>query len=142
MGVQQPIPIQLDRLRHIKLDLRALALAEREIARFWERKERLSIVQIFQGGDVGIADLCILLWAGLRHEDPALTVDQAFALVSGVSMQVVSEAMGQALREQLGAGSQPTPDGAPADPSQPTTAATPSTSTGSNSGLSASSISG
>jgi len=142
MGVQQPIPIQLDRLRHIKLDLRALALAEREIARFWERKERLSIVQIFQGGDVGIADLCILLWAGLRHEDPALTVDQAFALVSGVSMQVVSEAMGQALREQLGACTQTAPDGAPADPPMPTTAAIPSNSTGSNSGLSGSSISG
>lgn len=136
MGVQTPIPIQLDKLRHIKLDLRALALAEREIARFWERKERLSIVQIFQGGDVGIADLCILLWAGLRHEDPALTVDQAFTLASGVSMQVVSEAMGQALREQLGTGD------VSADPPQPTTAATPSASTGANSGPSASSISG
>jgi len=142
MGVQQPIPIQLDRLRHIKLDLRALALAEREIARFWDRKERLSIVQIFQGGDVGIADLCILLWAGLRHEDPALTVDQAFALSGNASMQVVSEAMGRALREHLGTGTQPAPEGAPAHPPQPTTAATPSTSTGSNSGPSASSISG
>lgn len=136
MGVQQPIPIQLDKLRHIKLDLRALALAEREIARFWERKERLSIVQIFQGGDVGIADLCILLWAGLRHEDPSLTVDQAFTLAGNASMQVVSEAMGQALREQLGTGDvQP-------DPPQPTTAATPSGSTGVNSGPSESSISG
>lgn len=139
MGVLQPIPIHLDRLRHIKLDLRALALAEREIARFWERKERLSIVQIFQSGDVGVADLCILLWAGLRHEDPTLTVDQAFALASGVSMAVVSEAMGQALREQLGAGA--SGESAPADPPQPTTAATPSDLTGSTSGPSGGSIS-
>jgi hypothetical protein len=141
MGVQAPIPIQLDKLRHIKLDLRALALAEREIARFWERKERLSIVQIFQGGDVGIADLCILLWAGLRHEDPALTVDQAFTLASGVSMQVVSEAMGQALREQLGTGAA-SEAASQEDPPQPTTAATPSASIGANSGPSGSSISG
>lgn len=138
MGVQPPIPIQLDKLRSIKLDLRALALAEREIARFWDRKDRLSIVQIFQGGDVGVADLCILLWAGLHHEDPSLTVEQAFALASGASLQVVSEAMGRALREQLGAGT----EGAQADPPQPTTAATPSASTGSNSGVSGNSISG
>lgn len=142
MGVQHPIPIQLDKLRSIKLDLRALAFAEREIARFWDRKERLSIVQIFQGGDVGVADLCILLWAGLRHEDPALTVDQAFALASNASMQVVSEAMGQALREQLGTGGSGSSEGAQPDPPQPTTAALPSNSTGSNSGPSASSISG
>lgn len=142
MGVQQPIPIQLDKLRHIKLDLRALALAEREIARFWERKERLSIVQIFQGGDVGVADLCILLWAGLRHEDPALTVDQAFTLASGVPMATLSEAMGQALREQLGAGTAASPEGATADPPMPATAANPSNSTGSNSGAPGGSISG
>lgn len=142
MGVQQPIPIQLDKLRSIKLDLRALALAEREIARFWDRKERLSIVQIFQGGDVGVADLCILLWAGLRHEDPALTVEQAFALASGASLQVVSEAMGQALREQLGTGTAAAQEGQPADPPMPATAATPSASTGSNSGASGNSISG
>lgn len=142
MGVQQPIPIHLDKLRHIKLDMHALALAEREIARFWERNERLSIVQIFQGGDVGVADLCILLWAGLRHEDPALTVDQAFSLAGAASMQAVSEAMGQALREHLGTGPSAAPDGAPADPPQPTTAAIPSTSTGSTSGAPPGSISG
>lgn len=135
MGVQPPIPIQLDTLRHLKLDLRALAFAERELTRFWESKERLSIVKVFQSGDVGIADLCILLWAGLRHEDPALTLDQAFSLASTVPMTVLSEAMGQAFREQLGAGD------APADPPQPTTAATPSNSTGPNSGPSAGSTS-
>ena len=142
MGVQQPIPIHLDKLRSIKLDLRALALAEREIARFWDRTERLSIVQIFQGGDVGVADLCILLWAGLRHEDPALTVDQAFALASNASMQVVSEALGRALREQLGTGASGSSEGVQPDPPQPTTAALPSTSTGSNCGVSGNSISG
>lgn len=142
MGVQQPIPIQLDKLRHLKLDLRALALAEREIARFWERKERLSIVQIFQSGDVGVADLCILLWAGLRHDDPSLTVDQAFTLASTVPVSVLSASMGQALREQMGVEAAASADGAPSDPSQPTTAAIPSNSTGSNSGAPGGSISG
>lgn len=138
MGCLTAIPIQLDRLRHLKFDLRALAFAEREIARFWETKERVSIFTHFAGGVFGASDLAILLWAGLRHEDPALTLDGAFALLAAETLQQSSQILTQALREQLGMGEAAGAEGAAVDPPQPPTL--PS-STGSHSGPSGGSTS-
>lgn len=143
MGVQQPIPIQLDKLRHLKMDLRALTFAERELARFWG-VPRVSVMQHFQNiGQVGMADLAIMFWAGLRHEDPALTMDAAFDLM-GLDFTAATAVLKQAMEEHLGARTAPasSESGVSADPPQPTTAAIPSNSIGSNSGAPGGSISG
>lgn len=145
MGVQQPIPIQLDRLRHLKFDLRALAFAEQELAKQWGVK-RISFYQHFKNPeDMGAADLAILMLAGLRHEDPALTLDGVYQILSAGNMLATFQRLTEALDEQVnGKGAEKTSgqEAAPADPLQPTTAAIPSNSTGSNSGAPGGSISG
>lgn len=141
MGVQQPIPIQLDKLRHLKIDTRALALAERELARFWGIP-RVSLIKHFQqANEVGVADLAIMFWAGLRHEDQSLTLDAAFELM-GRDFQAATVALKQAMDEQLGSGGKSAQDGPHADPPMPATAANPSSSTGSSSGVPGGSILG
>lgn len=117
MGVQQPIPIQLDKLRHFKFDLRALALAEREIARFSGRTERVSIATLFGGGEMLLSDLCILAWAGLLHEDRDLTLDAAWDLLSAIDLRTLSTVVGHALSAHMGLGT--AQEGAAGDPPTP-----------------------
>lgn len=145
MGVQLPIPIQLDKLRHLKFDLKALAFAEQELAKHWGVK-RVSFFQHFKNPeDMGAADLVILLLAGLRHEDPALTLDDAYRLLSAGNMMDTFQQLNAALNQHVNNGkTAETPAAAgdaPADPPQPTTAAIPSSSTGPNSGASGGSTS-
>lgn len=146
MGVQQPIPIQLDRLRHLKFDLKALAFAEQEIAKQWGVK-RVSFFQHFKNPeDMGAGDLVILMLAGLRHEDSALTLDDVYRILGAGNMMDTFQQLNVALSLHVNNSAPaetPAPVGGPTpDPPQPTTAAIPSTSTGLSSGASGGSISG
>lgn len=70
-----PIPVQLDRERHLRLDNAALFRAERELSRVWQRK--VSVLQtLIDPETLGLNDLSILLWCGLLHEDHDLSLSQ------------------------------------------------------------------
>lgn len=97
----EPVPIHLDKDRHLLLTHRAIALAEREIAKFWGTK-RASLFKIFGENEIARHDLICLLWAGLLHEDPSLTIEQVYALVEQASATAVMEAIGLAITEHFG----------------------------------------
>lgn len=141
MGVQRPIPIQLDKLRHLKFDLKALAFAEQELAKHWGVK-RISIFRHFSNPEeMGAADLAIIILAGLRHEDATLTLDDAYRLLGAGNLMEIFQQITDVLNQQVGNGGAAGEDGATTNPPQPTTAATPSNSTGPHSGPSAGSTS-
>lgn len=128
------IPIELDKPRHLLLNMRAICTVERELAKVYGEK-RLSLPKLFKTGDLSMTELLHLLWMGLQHEEPTLTLDQVMAMASGVPSRTIDLALGEALREQ--AGMKETAD---EDPTQAT--ATSPSGTGSNSGATADSRSG
>lgn len=69
----EPVPLLLDRERHLRFDIAALLLAERELARVWDRKISLFSILASEGG-LGLNDVSVLLWVSLLHEDPSMTL--------------------------------------------------------------------
>lgn len=68
-----PIPLQLDRLRQLRLDKRAIFQAEREMCRVWGKQ--VNILMIFSEGQMlTLNDLAVLLWQGLLDDDPGLSL--------------------------------------------------------------------
>jgi hypothetical protein len=67
-----PVPLQLDRLRHLRLTNRAILRAERELSTLWGK--RCSLFEILSES-LGVNDLSVILWQGLLHEDPRLTLE-------------------------------------------------------------------
>jgi len=126
------IPIQLDKPRHILLDMRAIYQVERALATLYGEK-RVSLPKLFKQGDLSMTELLHLLWGGLLHEEPALTVDRVAQLLATVPTRQLDLLLGEALREQTGM-----EEISAADP----TTATPPSGTGSGSGATAGSRSG
>jgi hypothetical protein len=107
------IPVVLDHERHLLLDVWALYTAEQEL-----RKSQgigFNLLSMFQGGGLGMTELLTLVWAGLRHEDPSLTLEATGHLIHPGNMGTVQEALGQALREQT-TSHEPSAEGAGDDP--------------------------
>lgn len=128
MRTVQSIPLTLDKPRTLLLDLRAMARAEQALAKFWGEK-RISLLKIFQTGDMGVSELTHLLWAGLLHEEPTLTYERALALITQIDLQELGTLVAGAMKEQLGM--EDAPQGQAVDPPQP---GTPPSGTGSSSG--------
>jgi hypothetical protein len=61
------IPIELDRVRHISFSVNAYRDAETVAG--------MGIVAMVHPRNIGFKTIQALLWAGLRHEDPTLTLD-------------------------------------------------------------------
>lgn len=118
------IPITLDKPRALRLDNQALLLAERELSKLWERK--LNILQVLLDAEtLGLNDLCVLLWAGLRHEDPDLSLAQ---VQEAVSIQDYIPLL-QALFSAWNSATAPA-DGAPEGTPVPLAPASPGSATG------------
>ena len=67
------IPIDLDRPRTVRLDNRAIFTCELELSKLWGKK--LSFYTVLSDREtLGVNDLSVMLWQGLRHEDAALTL--------------------------------------------------------------------
>ncbi|WP_447978079.1 hypothetical protein [Candidatus Nitrospira bockiana] len=129
-----PIEIHLGKPRKFLLDLKAIMTAERELARFWGLK-RVSLVQLFQSREIGVAEIVMITWAGLLHDEAKLTLEQVTDLLNQTGLQVALDAIRQAFEAHMGARTQ---EGAQADP----LATSPTASTGSPSGPSDATTSG
>jgi hypothetical protein len=68
-----PIPIELDKMRHLRFTWKAIVDLE--------KKEGKGYPYILLEG--GINALILLLWAGLKTEDPTLTYDKTGDLIEG-----------------------------------------------------------
>lgn len=95
------IPVQLDKTRHLLYDLNAFAEFEGAMG--------CSITHMLAGGDLetrmGIREARALIWAGLLHEEPTLTLRRAGELLEeapGATMaeriQYFTQRMTEALR--------------------------------------------
>ena len=129
MRTIQAVPITLDKPRRLLLDFRALAKAEQALAKFWGEK-RFSLIKVFQSEEVGVAEITHVIWAGLLHEEPALTYDGVMTLLATANLDEVCVVVADAIKTQLG-GRGPEA-GSVMDPQKPGTL--PS-GTGSDSGL-------
>ena len=126
MRAVKMIPIQLDKPRQLLLDMRAIYKVELALAALYEEK-RVSLPKILRQGDLSMTELLHLMWAGLLHEEPTLTLDRVAQLIATVPTKQIDLWLGEALREQAGL-----EERTEADP----TRATPS-GTGSGSGATA-----
>ncbi len=116
----KPVPIvklQLDKARHLRLDLNAMVEFEEETG-----------FHISEANTGKMSILRALLWACLLHEDADLSVEQVGAMIHAGNMAEVGAAVGKAMSA---AAPVPDPD-APKNPG--------SLPTGSNSGASGDTI--
>ncbi len=104
------VEIDLDKPRHLRLDLNAMCE--------FERVSGKSIAEIGNS----LRDIRIMLWAALIHEDADLTEEGVGALIHAGNLPLVNAALSQAFAVAV-----PEPTGAPAPKNR-------SRSTGSRSG--------
>lgn len=77
------IEIILDRTRHLRLDRRAIFTSELELTRFWGVQttfysvmlDLMNTISAGQLGGLSVNTLAILVWQGLLHESPELTLE-------------------------------------------------------------------
>jgi hypothetical protein len=128
------VPITLDRVRHLRLDIQALIRAERDMSDLWGKKT--SVYGVLLDVPIGINDLCILVHRGLQWEDPTLNFPQVQELLNRATMTTIFQAVTDAwTKATRAAESSATEEVAPADP-------WPTLSTGGSSGPMPASISG
>jgi hypothetical protein len=73
MGNAYAVPIELDRPRRLRFDVNALAELEMALG-------GQSFSEVLSG-EMGLATIRALLWAGLRHEDRGITLERAGLLM-------------------------------------------------------------
>ena len=89
------VPIDLDRRRYLRLDNRAMFQCEVELSRLWNKK--ISLFHLLADTDaLGLNDLSVLLWMGLVHEDPTLTLVQTQELMDFAQLPLLITAILQA----------------------------------------------
>ena len=102
------VPIVLDKPRNIVFDLNAFS----ELEEIYGSMD--AAFKAMQTGSMKAART--LLWAGLLHEDDALTVKQVGAMVTMPTLESVMNAISEALLGAMPEGEGTAPEEAPADP--------------------------
>lgn len=87
------VNINLDRPRKLRFDTNALAELEDALGQ---------PVTAFDQGNVGIKTLRAMIWAGLLHELPDLTVREAGKLMDDGDLQEISSKLTEALELAFG----------------------------------------
>jgi hypothetical protein len=101
MHVVEPVPIELDKPRSILLTLPALKAIEDQIAK-QRGEKRVNLFRLLQEGDLGAMEMLVVLWGGLRHEEPGLTLEKTLAICAKHSMQAIAEAVKAAMEQHIG----------------------------------------
>jgi len=124
----EPVPVTLDRERHLLFDRRAVRQSELALSRHWgkERTFFSAMVRLAQNladGDVAalsVTDISVLVWQGLLAEDPSLTyaeVEEALPYMTPGDLVPFAIALMQAWQAASPpAPSDPTPQGGGTDP--------------------------
>jgi hypothetical protein len=89
-----PVPIDLDRRRHLRLGKRAVFRAEKALCEFWGKRQNI-LTMLFDPAGLTLNDIAILLWQGLLHEDPTLTLEQAQDMVTMANVSTIVTALYQ-----------------------------------------------
>ncbi len=89
----RPVPIELDKKRHLQFDLNALVELEEEYE---------DIGKAFEGLEQGkMKAIRAPLWAGLVHEDETLTPKNVGRLVTIHNLQTIAETITGAIQQSL-----------------------------------------
>lgn len=91
------IPIQLDRMRHLRFDLNAMAAYEDETG-----KSAFSI-----GDNINAKSIRALLWASLIHEDETLTIKQVGNMIHPGNMTEITTKINQIVSTSTDTGEEP-----------------------------------
>jgi len=92
--------IELDKPRTLRYDLNALCAIEEATGK--------PIAEALSAGS-SFSAMRVIIWAGLKHEDPALTVEAVGAMVDPALMNVALEALVEALPNNSGPENPPAP---------------------------------
>lgn len=96
------VQIQLDRRRTLRYGGGALMAIEQRTGK--------NLLKGELGTDLSFTELVTFVWAGLRHEDPELTLEEAADLIDPSRMEEIAEAMGEALNAAFPTGPSATGD--------------------------------
>jgi hypothetical protein len=88
------IPLTLDRARHLRLDAWALWTVEQELRLMYGKTA--NVLDLFQQETLGMTEVLLLLWASLRHEDAALTLEDVGHLIHFGNFSEAREAVQEA----------------------------------------------
>lgn len=87
-------PVRLDKSRNFKYGMKAISLVEKKF------KKPMSKIDM---NDLTMEEMAILIWAGLVHEERALTPEKVMDLVDEYSsVTAVATLMGEAITEAFG----------------------------------------
>lgn len=83
------VEVELDKTRTFRFTLNALE----------EVEERLGFdLAEMEGKKLKIKEIKVIMWAGLIHEDPELTLDDVGAMIDMENLSYVQEKMGKAFK--------------------------------------------
>lgn len=91
-SIVPPVPLDLDRRRHLRFGKRAVFRAEKALCDFWGKRTNILTV-LFDAAGLTLNDIAILLWQGLLHEDPTLTLEQVQGMVTVENVTTIVEAL-------------------------------------------------
>lgn len=130
------IELTLDKPRKFLLDFMALSLAEREISKCWGIR-RISLIKLFQEGEVGLTDIACILWAGFQRHDPTITLNQVMELLAQHDVKQLESSILAALERYVGVERKEsdTKEGAPSATDPSGSATTSGSSSGPSDGL-------
>lgn len=89
--MKKVVTVNLDRERHLKFNLNALILAEEITGKKLAELEK-------DKGAFDLAFLRAMLYAGLKHEDKELTLEEVGDLIDMDNMEDVTEKLGEAMK--------------------------------------------
>lgn len=89
----KPLEIELDKPRKFMLDLNAFALVEETLD--------MDFMDALEKSARSARTLRAVLWAGLRKDDPTLTLEQVGEMISISNMEIISDAINKAMLSQM-----------------------------------------
>ena len=88
------VPIQLDKVRNLRLGMTALIQLEKKLGR---------PMASIDYDKIKYEEIAAILWAALLHEDKSLTIDKVAELIDEYSdIPTAIQAMGEAMTESFG----------------------------------------
>jgi len=86
--------LKLDKERNVAFDSNVMVLVEESLGK--------TVFELVSAGRIGFREARAFLWAGLRHEDPRLTIEGAGALLTPRNLPAIAKAINEALADFFG----------------------------------------
>ena len=86
--------LKLDKERNLFFDSNAMVSVEEAVGK--------TAFEIISGARMGFRETRAFLWAGLRHEDPRLTIEAAGDLLTSRNLSAIAKAINEAIVDFFG----------------------------------------